>query len=157
MGPDQPVAVAFDGSEPSRAALRHAVTVGTALGAELVLLRVVESEHMVEAHEAAEDHPVSAERAQGMVDAQHAEAAAQLRRETERLRDHGVSSVRFEVLEGRAGSAITRRATELDCSLIAIGSRGRPGLIRALLGSVADHVAHHATCPVLLVRADPED
>jgi nucleotide-binding universal stress UspA family protein len=45
-------------------------------------------------------------------------------------------------------------ADELEAGLIAIGSRGRGGLRRALMGNVADSVVRHAHCPVMVVRAE---
>ena len=152
MGPDQPVAVGFDGSEGSRTALRHAASIAEALGAELVLLQAVDSEQMIKAH--ADDHPISSGDARKVIDTQRAEAEARLVAEVTQLRKEGVTSARFEILEGRSGRAISRRAGELGCSLIAMGTQGHSGIVRAVLGSVADHVVHHAPCPVLLVGAD---
>jgi nucleotide-binding universal stress UspA family protein len=43
-------------------------------------------------------------------------------------------------------------ATSKDIDLIVIGTRGRTGLKRFLMGSVANGVVQHAHCPVLLVR-----
>ena len=43
-------------------------------------------------------------------------------------------------------------ATSRDVDLIVIGTRGRTGLRRFLMGSVANGVVQHAHCPVLLVR-----
>lgn len=44
-------------------------------------------------------------------------------------------------------------AKEWPADLIVIGSHGRGGVKRALLGSVAEGVMRHAPCPVLVVRA----
>jgi nucleotide-binding universal stress UspA family protein len=44
-------------------------------------------------------------------------------------------------------------ATKLDADLIVMGTHGRRGVRRFLLGSVAEIVARTAPCPVLLVRA----
>jgi nucleotide-binding universal stress UspA family protein len=43
-------------------------------------------------------------------------------------------------------------AEELEVGLIVIGSRGRGGIQRALMGSVSDSVVRHAHCPVMVVR-----
>jgi nucleotide-binding universal stress UspA family protein len=47
-------------------------------------------------------------------------------------------------------------ATDPACDLIVIGSHGRTGLRRLLLGSVAEMVVRHAPCPVLTVRGEAE-
>jgi nucleotide-binding universal stress UspA family protein len=52
----------------------------------------------------------------------------------------------------RRDEAIVHLAEEIGADLIVIGSRGRGGLRRALMGSVADSVVSHAHCPVLVVR-----
>lgn len=43
-------------------------------------------------------------------------------------------------------------AEEIGAGLIIMGSRGRGGVRRALMGSVSDSVVRHAHCPVLVVR-----
>jgi nucleotide-binding universal stress UspA family protein len=54
---------------------------------------------------------------------------------------------------GRPGPEIVKAAQEWGADLIVIGSHGRRGLTRTLMGSVAEAVMHHAPCPVLVVRA----
>jgi len=43
-------------------------------------------------------------------------------------------------------------AEEIGAGLVVLGSRGRGGIRRALMGSVSDSVVHHSHCPVLVVR-----
>lgn len=70
----------------------------------------------------------------------------------------GLSDVRMQVVVGGAGTAIVRLAAELGVRAIVLGSRGRGGLKRALLGSVSDHVVRHAACPVVVTGGgEPED
>ena len=52
---------------------------------------------------------------------------------------------------GPPGAVLCRLAEELGADVAVVGSRGRGGLRRALLGSVSDHVVRHAPCPVLVV------
>jgi nucleotide-binding universal stress UspA family protein len=58
----------------------------------------------------------------------------------------------FRQERGRAEETILRFAREQGSDLIVMGSRGLGGFKRLLLGSVSNHVAHHAPCPVLIVR-----
>lgn len=50
------------------------------------------------------------------------------------------------------GAAILRVAGAHGADLLVVGARGRMGDLSEVLGSVAEHVAHHARVPVLLVR-----
>ncbi|MCG3202723.1 MAG: putative universal stress protein [Gammaproteobacteria bacterium] len=65
----------------------------------------------------------------------------------------GLSDVTYVVLHGRdiAGN-IVRYAADQGCDHIVVGSRGRTGLTRVLLGSIAEHVVRAAACPVTVVR-----
>lgn len=53
---------------------------------------------------------------------------------------------------GDPGEAIVDAADAEDADLIVVGSHGRSGVGRVLLGSVSDFVVRHANCPVLVVR-----
>ena len=53
---------------------------------------------------------------------------------------------------GEAGSEIVEMASELKADLIVVGTHGRSGLSRLLMGSTAEFVMRHAPCPVLTVR-----
>jgi nucleotide-binding universal stress UspA family protein len=55
------------------------------------------------------------------------------------------------LVEDRAQDALVDASKE--ASLLVVGSRGRGGIASALLGSVSRHVAQHAHCPVVIVRA----
>src|SRR5690606_18400607 len=61
------------------------------------------------------------------------------------------------VVRGDPGHQLCVLAAELGASVIVVGSRGRGGLARALLGSVSDYVIRHAPCPVLVMRAGSEN
>ena len=54
---------------------------------------------------------------------------------------------------GFAPEGIIEAAQEMDCDLIVMGTHGRTGLSRLLMGSVAEHVLPKASCPVLMVKA----
>jgi len=57
------------------------------------------------------------------------------------------------VVEGSAASALVAAAESAD--LLVIGSRGLGGFRGLLLGSVSQQCAHHASCPVVIVRGRP--
>jgi nucleotide-binding universal stress UspA family protein len=54
---------------------------------------------------------------------------------------------------GKPASEIVKAAKDWPADIIVIGSHGRGGISRLLLGSVAERVMRHASCPVLVVRA----
>ena len=58
---------------------------------------------------------------------------------------------------GDARDVIDQTAKELAIDLIVMGTHGRRGLKRALLGSVAETIVRSAPCPVLTVRNDIAD
>ena len=62
----------------------------------------------------------------------------------------------FESFGDRLADLVAKDAVEWDADLIVLGTHGRRGLRRALLGSDAEQVARHATVPVLLLRPKGE-
>jgi nucleotide-binding universal stress UspA family protein len=56
------------------------------------------------------------------------------------------------LITGDPSTAICRLAEEEDVELIVMGTHGRSGLMRLLMGSVAESVVRHAACPVLTMR-----
>ena len=62
-------------------------------------------------------------------------------------------TVGFSLLHGQAAEVVTDLATTEHADLVAIGTHGRHGLRRVLLGSVAAAVVRHAPCSVLVARA----
>jgi len=66
----------------------------------------------------------------------------------------GATPAALEFLEiGKPATKIVEGAKIWPADLIVIGSHGRGGVTRLLLGSVAESVVRHASCPVLVVRA----
>ena len=78
-------------------------------------------------------------------------AAYALTRSVERLREHGLT-VRGLLRPGSAADEIVRTAEVERASLIVMGTHGRTGVVRVLMGSVAERVVREARCPVLTVR-----
>ncbi|OWY60842.1 hypothetical protein B7486_67015 [cyanobacterium TDX16] len=68
-------------------------------------------------------------------------------------------AAQLRVERGNPGPTLCELAAEVDADAIVLGSRGRGGLKRAVLGSVSDHVVRNAPCPVVVVgpEAQAED
>lgn len=62
------------------------------------------------------------------------------------------ASVMRGILDGDLGETTARRAAELGCDSIVTGTHGRGRLGSALIGSVAQRVAHDASVPVTPVK-----
>lgn len=72
----------------------------------------------------------------------------------EKLRTRLPENVKVECLirEGRPATEICRAATETQSNFIFLTCHGRTGVKRALLGSTAEEVVHHAPCSVLILK-----
>jgi len=72
--------------------------------------------------------------------------------EVERVRLAGGTVAQAHLVMGEVAREIAHLAEDLGAGLIVMGSKGRGGIRRALMGSVSDSVVRHAHCPVLVVR-----
>lgn len=139
------ILVPTDFGAGSDAALSYAIDLGRKLEAEIVLLHVF-------------DLPVVGLPDGGFVLSPElvtslGEGAKQ---GVERLaRDHASSGVRVVGMtkQGETWRGIVESAEEVGADLVVMGTHGRRGLPRALLGSVAEKVVRTAPCPVLTVHA----
>jgi len=74
---------------------------------------------------------------------------------TESLQEGGITTI-TEILQGPPSEAILNVASTRNADLIVMGARGLGSLGSLLLGSVSQKVLSHATCPVMVVRAQKE-
>jgi nucleotide-binding universal stress UspA family protein len=77
------------------------------------------------------------------------------RRTADQIARDAVSALELEnaeimVLEGDPGRALCDLASELGAAVLVVGSRGRGGLKRAVLGSVSDYLVRNAPCPIVV-------
>lgn len=135
----QKVLVATDGSRHSAMAVEHAINFAKSYGGTLNILSVVDmpDELYGEAPGLVEELVT---RARGYVETAAGLAAAA-----------GVKAEVF-VREAEAWQAIVALAAEQKVDTIVLGSHGRTGLRRLLMGSVTERVIGHAPCPVLVVK-----
>jgi universal stress protein A len=138
-----------DFSERAAPAEREAVRLAKALGAELVLAHVgTDATLWREGLYTPEVRAVVEGQRKWAADALAARAAA--------LAAEGVTA-RAVVKVGLAWKEIVRLAAEEHADMIVMGTQGRTGLERLLLGSVAERVIRRAPCPVLTVRPDTDN
>ena len=87
----------------------------------------------------------------GIAEALRKDAAQTVLRVRAAVASSGLA-VEIAVREGNVGPEIVDEAKSWDAALILMGSHGRTGLKRVLMGSVAEYVVSHATCSVEIVR-----
>ena len=68
-----------------------------------------------------------------------------------------VESTLIVAMGGGAGVHLVKEAKDWAADLIVMGTHGRHGIARALMGSDAEYVVRHASVPVLLVRSHEAD
>jgi nucleotide-binding universal stress UspA family protein len=144
------VLIATDGSDLSVTAARR----GCALLArpDRVTLVTVLTEVPGDDAGGFEGSVYTAEEQERLWDAELQDAGAELARTAAAL-SAGTVEKRIEL--GEPAAAICRVADELNVDAIVIGSHGRSGISRLLLGSTSEHVVRSAPCPVLVVRERP--
>ena len=150
------IVVPLDGSRLAEKAIPHAVAMARATGSELTLLQVVSITQSPNplAWGVPVVSPASTFRDQMMESARE-----YLRDVTVRLGSESMS-VQVEALEGDAAEAIIVYAEQHpDVVMIVMATRGRSGLSRWVLGSVAEKVLQAAPVPLALIRSqvDPGD
>lgn len=144
--------VAIDGSPFSAEAVGHLEHLN--VGA-VVLLQVLESVPTVLARQTGVVADVPADIAEEAMTREHRLVRESLGGAKGAVEALGITAVETVEREGIPGEAIVRYASEEGCDLIVMSTHGRTGIVRAVLGSVADHVVHNAKGAVLLVR--PQD
>jgi universal stress protein A len=156
------ILVPHDGSHFASSVLSHAVTLASLYNAEILLLRVVNSVEqeaiMLNPQNIGTnggpypDSGTTAIELVGVVNEYKKRARYQLGKLKTELQKNGISNIKTSLQEGNAKDVILEVAKKEKCDLIALSTRGRSGLGRALLGSVADYVIRHAPCPILVIH-----
>ncbi len=139
------IVVPTDFSDCSEEAWRVAQRMAAALGSELVLTHVLVETPLYE------EGPFTMEKAKRVYEAARNWAEESIERWAEAARGKGLQ-VRTALRTGVPYREIVELATDERAALVLIGTHGRGGLDRALLGSVADRVVRLSPCPVLTVR-----
>lgn len=136
----QKILVATDGSKYSKAASEKAIDFAKSYGGNLKVISVVD---------------VPAEfygEAPGIVEDLIKKAKTYTEKVKKQAEKAGIKTETF-VREGEAYHAVTDIAKEQNINTIVMGSHGRTGLKRLLMGSVTEKVIGYSPCPVLVVKA----
>jgi nucleotide-binding universal stress UspA family protein len=131
-----------DFSENSEFAYRVACALGRDYNARLILLHVMAPPMVIYAG--------------GPIPAEMWPSIDQVQEKLRELEGHAHHvRVEAQVLEGDPVDMILRAAEETQSDVIVMGTHGRTGLGRLLMGSVAEAVIRKAPCPVLSVKPHP--
>ena len=145
----QRILVATDGAALSRKAVRSAIDLAAATGAELVAVNVVprypinylEGAIAIPPDQVARTEKQWADKGQAIVDAVRDQAQAQ-----------GIKAKSVLMYSDLVAESIMSAAKKNKCDLIVMASHGRKGIKRVLLGSETQQVLTHTATPVLVLR-----
>ena len=143
------ILVPIDFSELSRKALHYASALAQQFRSEMFLLHVVETLPLVTAEFGLAAAPVS--------DIRPLQKDAARRMDAWRKAVDASVPVLTLVRTGGSAREIVTAVSDCDCNLIVIGTHGRTGLDRMMMGSTAERVVRFAPCPVLVIRERERD
>lgn len=136
-----------DGSQGVARALDCAVAIALKFGAKIHVLHVIEVVWLVF------NYPEYSGLIDERIGDKLREGGVQIVEDTvESIRAAGIEAVEGSVREGSPAEVILQYARENAIDLIVMGTHGRRGLNRLLLGSVAEEVVRRSEVPVLTVR-----
>jgi nucleotide-binding universal stress UspA family protein len=142
------ILLATDGSEEATLAAKTAVDLADKTNSELHVVYVGQEY----------SYPIYAvpdyESARRVQENLEQEVRKLLDAEVEQVKAAGGTVVGAHFGVGSPDAEIVKLAEEIGAGLIVMGSRGRGGIRRAVMGSVSDSVVRHAHCPVMVVREE---
>jgi len=136
------ILVAHDGSEQADKALTKALSLAASAKASIVILAVVPDLCMME---------LSDDECKKMYSLMMNESRNRLTGIIDELTGEGIE-IESDVVFGNATEMILQVSAEKKVDMIVVGSHGRHGAKKFLLGSVSTKVVNHATCDVLVVK-----
>ena len=142
----QRILVPLDGSTLSEAALPHAEKLARALNVEIVLLHVDVSPALTFESQTSPLAPLPEE-----VKIMRTDEASYIKTMCTGMEHKGLR-VNYLFRDGVVADAILEAAETTQADLIIMSTHGRTGLLRLLLGSVAEQVVRQSKIPVMLIR-----
>jgi nucleotide-binding universal stress UspA family protein len=145
----QHILIATDGSEVGEKGVEHGIAIAKALGARVTFVTVTEPYPIATGEFAYIPSDATMET---YLTSQQENAATRLAAAKASAEQAGVAAETLHVTDTQPAEAIVEAAKARDCDLIVMGSHGRRGLGRLLLGSKTYEVVSHGHTPVLVVR-----
>lgn len=145
------ILVPVDFSEGSRAALDAAVLISRAFGAEIDVLHVWEPPAYIPIDTALAT--IGTGPPQTIAEIARAEAGREMADLLARLEHSGDLAAQSHIEAGNPVDVVVELAGETPHDLIVMGTHGRTGFSRLVMGSIAEQIVRRAPCPVLTVRA----
>ena len=133
------ILVATDGSSDSDAAVGHAIEVAREHGSKITAISVVHTDEEMMA--------LAPEHIEHLV----GKAKDYLAKVRQRCIENGVA-IDTVVREGDPHAQIIKLADEINASVIIMGSHGRKGISRLLMGSVTERTIGYAKCPIMIIH-----
>ena len=140
------ILIPTDGSPGMGPVIDHAVSLAAAHGATLHGVYVVNTASL-------SDLPMESSW-EGLSQALHREGEKGIEAIRERVTDVPLETA---ILEGAPSREIVAYAEETPCDIIVMGTHGRSGVNRILLGSVAERVVRTSSVPVLTIRVNRDE
>jgi nucleotide-binding universal stress UspA family protein len=145
------ILIATDGSDLADRALEHGLQLAKLAGSEVTVVTVTEPATLVGGGYASVAGTVI-DPLPELIEAQDKAARELLERTAKRAADQGVTVKTVLVDNSFPAEGIVATAANIGAELIIMGSHGRRGLNRLLLGSQTNNVLAHTTVPVLVTR-----
>ena len=139
------ILVPFDGSEYSQKAFEKALEIAKKFESELIVMTVIQSK-------ISDSSGMSIDRLEEIQDEQEDIAITMLKKLESQAKEKNVSFAIKIVHNPSSSDGIVSFADANNIDLIVIGSHGRTGFRKLVLGSVANGVVGHATCSVLITK-----
>ena len=149
------ILVPLDGSRRGSRALKHAIAIASRFDATLELVRVIAPAQVPTASVGVpgtiDVYGMAVDAAESDHDARERQARSYLNSSRRRAEAAGVKAS-VHILTGDSARRLQDLARGLNVDLIVMASRGRGGLRRAVLGSVADALVRSGVAPVLVLN-----
>lgn len=143
------ILVATDGSEPSVAATRHAVDIAEKYGSTVHAVYVVDTKDGW--------LTISKDEVRDAIRDLGQETGMKAFDDVERISSKANTDLHTEILEGSPDEQILQYVEDHAIDLVVMGTHGRAGIEKRILGSITNRVVRSSPVPVMTVRAQSED